>query len=327
MVSSEKLWESRSYGSRTRPGEESRMDTRLNSIDDEVRRVWSSGIPGKAIGPFRVGHLVGNDEVGAVFKAIDVQRDRPIRLKVLWPKLAMDDRAFARFVRAMRTTIDLRHPNLVRLIAAGKDGEYCYMACEYIEAEPITSILKEPEYDGKCPWEKALKIGLDVTAALQHAHERKIVHRDIKPSNILIDKDGQAKLDNLIVAKAIEGSYEEQISVQGALDFIGELAFVAPEALIGTDDIDCRSDIYSLGATLYALMAGHPPFQADSMVQLGRMIQDNYPDLIRTIQPTMPEAFDKLIRRMMAKKPADRPEDPTALLEEFERIMPAPAAS
>lgn len=302
------------------PRSEDVMDSRLDSINSEAKRIWVSKILGRAIGPFRVLDHISEDDTGAVFKATDTQKERLVRLKVLWLKVAMDDTSFARFVRAMRTTMGLKHPNLVRLYAAGKDGEYCYMASEFFDGDPLSLVAKRRGKQGALDWKTVLGVAKDMAAALDAIFERKIIHRDIKPNNIILGDDGVAKLDNLIVAKAIEGAQQEQISIQGSSDLVGDLCYMAPEALLGDTDVDCRCDLYSLGAALYTILTGRPPFQAPSVLQLGRMIQTKVPDSPRTIQPDIPEAFERIILKLLAKKAEDRFQTPAELVRELASI-------
>ncbi|QDU60009.1 Serine/threonine-protein kinase PrkC [Planctomycetes bacterium Pan216] len=297
-----------------------RLDSRLAAIDVEARRVWISKLLGRAIGPFRPSHLLWKDETGAFLEATEMAKDRKVRLKVLWPQIVMDDEALSRFVRAMRVTIDLKHPNLIRLIAAGNDGDYCYMASELFDGEPLGMLMGRHGRLERLSIDQVLRVGMDIAAALDHVVARNIVHRDIRPSNILIGRDGTAKLDNLIVAKAIAGASHDKISVVGVHEYLVDLAYMSPEALLEEGAIGFTADIYSLGATLFYALTGQPPFASETLVELGRQIREEPPIFPETLRQNVPVELQNTIGRAMAKDPKDRFSTPGELLRTLASI-------
>lgn len=297
---------------------EDRTSDRLLAIDAEAQRVWAARVLGSKIGPFHIVEQIGSDEIGASFKAVDVEKDRIVRLEVLWFKIASDETDFARFVRAMRTTIDLEHPNVVRLLAAGRDGELCYLVTEYEKVRSVAEAVAQAE-GGRLSWPVVLGIARDITRALELAFEKKILHRNIHPGSIVLAPDGTAKLDHLILAKAIEGARVEKITNKDSGQIIGQMLYLSPEALVNDERMDCRSDIYSLGTTLYHALAGQPPFQSRSIPDLANQIRHQPPRPLAEFQ-SIPPQFAAVVLRMLAKRPEDRFETPAELAAALDAI-------
>jgi serine/threonine-protein kinase len=188
-------------------------------------------------------------------------------VKVLSPQLTADDQQRRRFVRAMKTMIDVRHENLVALYAAGKQGPYCWAAMEYIDGASMADVIDDIGTAGMLEWQDAFRVAVHVGRALEAAHERNIVHRNVTPQNILQRmSDKVVKLGDLMLAKALEGTLAQQVTQPGQL--VGDVPYLAPERTIDQAKADIRADIYGLGATLYALLTGRPPFQSDYLPDL-----------------------------------------------------------
>lgn len=168
-------------------------------------------------------------------------------------------------------------------------------------------------------WERVMRAAVGISQALEVAFEHKIVHRNITPSNILIrSKDGVAKLADLMLAKALEGPMAQSITRAG--EIIGELAYMSPEQTTGQTDIDCRSDIYNLGATCYRMLTGHTPAEGRNAAETIRKIQNEAPAKPTKYQLSIPPLFEGLILKMIAKNRDDRFENPTLLLKELKRV-------
>src|SRR5262249_11433508 len=150
---------------------------------------------------------------------------------------------------------------------AGRTGPYCWMAMEYVDGESLTQVIQRIGVAGMLDWQVAHRVGVHIARGLQYAHDQSVIHRNVMPANILLrHSDKVAKLGDLMLAQALEGTLAQQITKPGEL--IGDIAYMAPERTRGTADIDGRSDLYGLGATLYALLTGRPPFTADSAPEL-----------------------------------------------------------
>src|SRR5262245_4835444 len=214
-----------------------------------------SGLVGKSISHFEIQRVQAKGGTGVVFQARDTQAKQLVALKVLWPAISTNEEEMQRFVRAMKTMLPIRHPNIVAILNAGKTGPYCWIAMEYVEGESLTQVIERIGTAGMLDWRNAFRVAVHISRGLEEAHKHQIVHRNITPANILVrTSDKLTKLGDLMLAKALEGTLAVQVTRPGQL--IGELAYMAPERTRATESTDCRSDVYSLGATVYALITG-----------------------------------------------------------------------
>src|ERR1051326_655172 len=223
-------------------------------------------LSGTTLARFDIGPVIGKGTTSMVFCANDTEHDRAVALKVLLPEFTKNEEDLQRFVRAMKTMMPLHHPNLVRLHGAGRTGPYCWVAMEYIAGENLMQLIDRMGVVGMLDWKNAFKIAVQVARALEYAHGQSIIHRNVTPTNILRDATTKdVKLGDLMLAKALEGSFAQPITRPGEL--VGDVAYMSPERTRGTEDIDHRSDLYGLGATVYALLTGHAPFEGKSLVE------------------------------------------------------------
>jgi tRNA A-37 threonylcarbamoyl transferase component Bud32 len=283
-------------------------------------------LAGTHLAHFDIGAPLARGRSGLVFLARDdrAEKDhRTVALKVLWPEFSRDDAEVKRFIRAMKTMIPLRHPHLVNTYNAGRTGPYCWIAMEYVEGESVTQILKRGGIAGPTDWRYALRVATHVARGLVFAHFHHIIHRDVTPQNILVRAaDKVAKLGDLMLAKAQEGSQAQQITRAG--EILGDLRFMAPERTAGGNAVvDGRADIYSLGATFYALVAGRPPLEGDSPVRTILKIRQEKPIPPRKAQPALPDRLDAAILKTLEKRPEDRFQTAAELLSELETIAKA----
>jgi serine/threonine protein kinase len=277
------------------------------------------GLAGKKIAQFEVQQKLATGCSGMVFRARDAERDRPVALKVLWPDTMKDEEAVGRFVRAMKTMLPVRHPNIVELYGAGRSGPYCWIAMEYVEGESLTQVILRSSRGGMLGWEQAFRVAVHVTRALQAAFARDIIHRNITPANILVrSADQVVKLGDLLLAKALAGAMARRITHIG--DLVGDVQYMSPESTRSGVEVDGRSDIFSLGATVYAVLTGHTPFEGQTLTEVIGKIRDSDPAPPTSYQSGIPEDFERLVLRMLAKDPADRPQTPTDLLRDLDRV-------
>jgi serine/threonine protein kinase len=273
---------------------------------------------GTTIVRYTVGTVIDSGRSGVVFHAVDTKYDRPVALKVLWPELTHDDREVDRFVRAIKTMLPLQHENIVRLYGAGVTDGHCWMAMELVEGESLADVIKRLGVGGMLEWEPVLRAAVQIAQALEVASEQKIVHRNITPSNILIrSKDRVAKLADLMLAKALEGPMAESITRAG--EIVGELAYMSPEQTTGQVDLDCRSDIYNLGATCYRMLTGHTPAEGKNAADTIRKIQAEVPPNPTKYQLSVPALFEGVVMKMLAKNRDERFANPTLLVKELKR--------
>jgi serine/threonine protein kinase len=274
--------------------------------------LWLNQLPGERFGHFKVGSLLARGQTGYVFHATDIRRKNPVALKVIDPAFGKDDAAVRRFVKAMKTALRLRHPNLVTVYAAGKTGPYCWVATEYVAGESLSAIIGRAEVAGPLDWRQVLPLGISIARALDYAHRKHVVHRNVNPQNILIGTNPKdTKLADLMLATALEGEVARKIR-QGELT--GALPYMAPERT-ASGPVDARCDVYSLGATMYAMLVGRPPFTGDSLEEVVRKIRQESPTPLRALQPKVPEPLEGLVLRLLAKRPQERPQSAAELVK------------
>jgi serine/threonine protein kinase len=276
-------------------------------------------LTGSKLSYFEVGPVLAKGRSGVVFQARNTKDDSTVALKVLWPELSKTDEELARFVRGMKTALPLRHPNLVSLYAAGKTGPYCWAAMEFVEGESLTQVIHRIGTAGMLDWRHALRVAVHVTRALDYAQQHGIIHRNITPTNIMVQSsDKLTKLGDLLLAKAMEGILAAQHTRPGEL--VGEVSYMSPERTRSSADVDGRSDIYSLGATIYALLTGRPPCEGGSLLETITKIRQAEPVKPKKYQLSIPDLFEGTVMRMLAKRPDDRFQKPADLLADLERV-------
>jgi pSer/pThr/pTyr-binding forkhead associated (FHA) protein len=274
---------------------------------------------GKNFLRYRVESIVARPCSGVIFHARDPKYDRTIALKIFRPDFFHDRQGGARFLRAMRTTIALEHENLVRVYGAGRTRGVCFIASEFVAGESVSEMIRRIGVAGMLDWRNALHVAKGVAEALEVAHELNILHRNISPSNILVRRaDRCVKLGDLMLAKALDNSGNERITRSG--EVIGDLRYLSPEQLSGEQPLDARADIYSLGAALYAILTGRPPFEGGTAAEVIRRIVTGSPEPPTKVHLAVPTQLEGLVLRMLAKRPEDRPESARCLRQELERV-------
>jgi serine/threonine protein kinase len=276
---------------------------------------------GKRLEEYQVESVLAEGRTGIIFRAKDLTaNERPIALKIMLPEFASSDEDVQRFVRAMKTMIPVRHSHLVSIHGAGKTGPYCWIAMEFVTGQNLLQHAEQA--GGTLPWKDVARIAIHIGRALQAAHELSIVHRNVTPANILIRSlDKLAKLGDLMLAKALEGRLAQHVTNPGEL--LGEMPYMSPERTYGADQTSERSDLYSLGASLYAVLVGHPPCGGDSLPDIIRVIRNVEPVPPRQKKPDMPEAFEKIVLKLLAKNPNDRYPTAKALLGDLDLVATA----
>jgi len=279
---------------------------------DNTGRQKPKGLP--QVGGYELIAKLGRGAVGIVYKARQLSVDRVVALKLLDPKYTRDKKYVGRFLREAQPAANLNHVNVIQGIDAGKAPEgYYYFAMEYVEGETVKKLLVR---DGPMPEAKALDIVIQIARALRHAEKIKLVHRDIKPENIILTKEGIAKLADLGLAKSVV----EDVSITLAGQAMGTPLYISPEQAQGKDTVDVRSDIYSLGATLYHMTTGFPPFAGENpTVIMLKHINEEAPSP-RDINPELSEGLCHLIAKMMAKDQADRYQTAAELLDDLSAL-------
>jgi serine/threonine-protein kinase len=284
-----------------------------------ARQEQLEALSGCQLAHYDVGPVIGTGSSSIVFHATDTGDNRPVALKVLRPEFSRDEEEMQRFIRAIKTVLPLRHPNLVTLHGAGKTGPHCWMAMEYLAGENMTEVIARIGVAGMLDWRYGFKVAVHVARALEYAHGQQILHRNVAPKNILLEAPTKTvKLGDLMLAKALEGTRAQQITRPGEL--VGDVTWMAPERTRGTDDEDGRSDLYGLGATVYALLTGRPPFTGATLVEKITRIRQTEPEKPTKFQMSIPARFEGVVLRLLAKDPAGRHATAAELLADLERV-------
>ncbi|OHB72177.1 MAG: hypothetical protein A2V70_14640 [Planctomycetes bacterium RBG_13_63_9] len=269
-------------------------------------------IPRK-LGRFEIRGRLGAGAFGAVYRAHDPLLDREVALKV--PRAAVLERpeARARFLREPKAAAQLRHPHIVPVYDAGRDGEHYYIASAYIEGHTLEEMIDHERPD----FRRAAEIVRDLAEALDYAHRMGVVHRDVKPANIMIDGDGQAMLMDFGLAR-LETS-EEKLTQDGSL--MGTPAYMAPEQADGSfGEVGPASDQYSLAVVLYELLCGEPPFSGPPTVLIFNALHST-PDRPQRRNPGVPVDLETICLKAMARSPGDRYTHCSALAEDLRRWL------
>ena len=264
------------------------------------------------LGDFQLVELLGEGENGAVFKALQISLERDVAVKVLNMEIAQDEAAVERFLREARAVAKLNHPNVVHGYAAGSEHGLHYFAMELLQGGSARELMETD--GGRLSERRALEIVAQAAEGLKAAHAHGIIHRDVKPDNILLSEEGIAKLTDLGIAQV------QYAKADGGM-FWGSPPYVAPETVRGSSNNDPRSDIYSLGVTLFELLIGSPPFLADDPEEILRMHLDEEPHDVRQLRPELNAKTGTLVRLMLAKEPGERPLNADVVSKAIARIL------
>ncbi|MHC5040608.1 MAG: protein kinase domain-containing protein, partial [Planctomycetota bacterium] len=260
------------------------------------------------VGGYQLIKLIGKGGMGSVYRARQVSLERIVALKVLNKHLTANPTYRERFLREAKAAGTFNHPNIVRAIDAGEEDGVLYFAMELVDGKSVAALLRE---EGPFPEARAVEISRQITRALSQAYRKNIIHRDIKPENILIDREGVAKLTDLGLAKFTGG---EQRRITQAGMAMGTPYYISPEQIRLNADLDARVDIYALGATLFHMVCGRPPYVAESPTAVVSMhLSDSVPDP-RVHNPSLSPMFCAVVMRMLAKAREDRYQTPDELL-------------
>jgi serine/threonine protein kinase len=262
-------------------------------------------------GRYALGARLGAGGMGQVYRARDRVLERTVAVKVLSAASTEDLELVARFGREARAAAALNHPNIVAVFDSGADGDLHYLVMEYVEGQSLAELLRRV---GMLEPGRVADVGRQVCQALAAAHAAGLVHRDITPGNVLVDPAGLVKVADFGIAKLAAATTMTGDKV------LGTAAYLAPEQAQGRP-VDGRSDLYSLGCVLYALLTGAPPFAGDSPVAMAARHVTEQPTPLSHHNPRVSPALEAVVLTALAKEPADRYQSAAAMAQDLERIV------
>jgi serine/threonine-protein kinase len=267
--------------------------------------------PRNAIEGYRLIERLGSGAMGSVYKALHVKLDIPVALKVLRPSLASSKTQIERLKREAQLAARLNHPNVVRCLDVGESNGFHYLTMEFVEGSTVRDLLAK----GPILEKEALAIVKQVAAGLAHAHGQGVVHRDVKPGNIMLTADGTAKLGDFGLAR---GQAPSDLTLEHAS--IGTPQYVAPEQMRRGSDATARSDLFSLGATLYHMVTGRPPFDGENLGEIVQNVLACRFQPAETLVPGLSRDTVYLIDRLLRANPRERHASAAGLITDLEGI-------
>lgn len=264
----------------------------------------------RRMGPYLMLEKLGEGGMGVVYKALDERLQRTVALKILASELATDAKFVARFKREARALASLNSPHIAQIYFVSDQEVPPFFAMEFIEGPTLQRVLAD---QGKLPLRRALDLVTQMAQGLQAAAERGVIHRDVKPDNVILTLKGHVKLTDFGLAKAANG--DAGLTTRGII--LGTPLYMSPEQARGAE-LDLRSDIYSLGATLFHMLAGEPPFRGEGAVAVMRKHEEAPLPALSALPPAVSPCVYQILQRMMAKKPEERFESYEKLLEALE---------
>jgi len=284
-------------------------------LTPERARKISRELSKRKVGKYQIVEKLGEGGAGIVYKANQEPLERVVAIKVLSAERVLSPKYLERFTREARIAVTLNHKNIVRGLDYGEADGYHYFVMEYVKGDSLFSVLGR---EGTIAEKKAIQMVLQIVAALEHAAKYDLVHRDIKPENILITPDEVVKLCDLGLAKP---SLVETAMASRDGTTIGTPTYMSPEQIRGRDETDFRSDVYSLGATLYHMITGRPPFMGESAdIVVRKHLRDAVTDP-RELNVALSSSIAAIVLKMLAKKPEDRYPSLGSLREDLESVL------
>ncbi|MAT16188.1 MAG: hypothetical protein CMJ46_13070 [Planctomyces sp.] len=264
------------------------------------------------VGPYVIESKLGSGGMGTVYKGRHEETGVLAAVKVLSPSLSREEGFVARFSREVESLRKLSNPHVVEFYESNVDGDLYYFAMEYVEGETLTQLLRR---DKRIPWREVIDISTQICMALKSAHDAGVIHRDLKPSNLMITQDGQVKLTDFGVAQVFASA---KLTVTGGI--IGTAEYMSPEQAQGRR-VTKKSDLYSLGAVMYVMLTGRPPFRGKTILEVIQKHKYGQFDHARTYVPEIPYWLDDLVCQLLEKDPEKRVPDAYVLSRRLQEII------
>jgi serine/threonine-protein kinase len=270
-------------------------------------------LEGQTLGHYELQEFVGGGGMGAVFRALDTMLNRTVAVKVLSHDQSDDEETLRRFKNEAQSAARLDHENIGRVHYVGEDGGWHYIVFEFIEGINLRDIVHER---GPLSINDSVSYMLQLGDALAHASRRDVVHRDIKPSNVIVTPEGRAKLVDMGLARLHQVEHaNNDLTASGVT--LGTFDYISPEQARDPRSADVRSDLYSLGCTFYFMVTGRPPFPEGTVLQKLLQHQGDEPADPRHFCPNLPDDLLRIMKRLLAKSPDDRYQDPGELVSDL----------
>lgn len=278
---------------------------------------------GFTFGGYRVLEPIGSGGMSTVYLGEDRDTKRRVAIKLLPPNLAEDPMAVARFQRESRAAIAVSHPNIVSTYEMGREGNGDFLVMEYVDGISLQDLVRNRGH--LLPARAANYIG-QAAMGLEHIHESGLIHRDLKPGNLLLNRDGVVKILDLGLARFKDDRHDDLTMRANDARILGTADYIAPEQALKSYDVDIRADIYSLGCTLYYLLAGQPPFDTGSVTQKLLAHQIKQPPPITALRRDVPTELGDILLKMMAKDPKQRYQTPVDIIQALKPWIDMPMA-
>jgi hypothetical protein len=273
----------------------------------------------QVLGQYQFGALLGRGLTGLIFRAHHRQTNQAATIKVLSPEFPKTDTELQNFIRVLKLVAPLRHPNVVTVHSAGKTGPYCWIAREFIDGDSLAVLIGRLQAEGKLTWKRACRVAVQMGTALDFLHRHQITPGRITPANILLARDNKStKLADVMLAEALRGSRLAALVHERRQ--LAELPYAAPEQIEPGVTTDLRATLYGLGAILYALLTGQPPFGGNSPAEIITQIND-----AKLVKPSKvlrdtPPPFEAAVLKLLARRPEDRFQSAAEFLDVVEPI-------
>jgi serine/threonine-protein kinase len=277
-------------------------------------------LSGQTFGHYKLGPVLGRGRCGVVFQAEDAKSGQALALKVFSPQFPQGNEELQRFAAVMKGILPLRHPHLVSLLGAGKTSTYTWVAREFVDGESLAVVIRRLARAGRGDARRACRVAAHIGRALEFARQHHLRHGKVNPANILVRKAGQVvKLADLMLGAVLEGSQLGRAALEHRPP--ADLGYLSPEQAAPGAFVDESCDLYGLGAVVYALLTGRPPFAGDTADDVIKQLRGS----ARVPRPTtinseVPAALEQIVMKMIARRQEDRYHTPAEMLADLKPV-------